>query len=430
MLHLFSRCRTDDAPTPIVMQITHLSITNFRNYGRLELDIPPGVTILQGDNAQGKTNLLEAIYYLATTRSPQTNQDDQLIHWEAEAEGDAPAVGRLVAHVRTPSGLHHLEMRLIRERKQPQSTLRREALVDRRKVRLLDLLGNLRVVLFLPEDVNLVTGPPVNRRRYLDVTLCQSDQAYCRALVSYNKVLEQRNAWLRRLAEQGAHAGDDDVLSIYTDKLVEWGGRLLTRRAAFLAALGREVQRVHYEVLTGRQETLRLAYLPCLQAETGDTAEAEGLETGQAMAEWLLAQQHQPKVVAERFRRALAAARAQELTRGSTQIGPHRDDWCFWVNGRSLSAYGSRGQHRTAILALKMAETDWVSAETGDMPVLLLDDVMAELDQQRRRFLLEHVRHATQALITTTDAAVFDPRTLPQATWLRVTQGRIELVTG
>lgn len=407
------------------MHITHLSLTNFRNYGRLEWDVPSGVTVLQGDNAQGKTNLLEAIYYLATTRSPHTYQDDQLIHWEAENEGEPVVVGRLVAHVRTQEGLRHLEVRLIRETRLGQTTLRREALVDRRKVRLMDLLGNLRVVLFLPEDVNLVAGPPVNRRRYLDITLCQSDRAYCRALASYNKVLEQRNALLRRLAEQGVRPDDEEVLGIYTDKLVDWGSRVLARRAAFLADLGRAVQRVHYEILTGRQETVRLAYLPCLQVTAADVDDAAGLDEWQAAAEWLHARQYRPKAVAEQLRQALDTVRGQELARGSTQIGPHRDDWRFWVNGRSLGDYGSRGQQRTAILALKMAETDWVSAETGDQPVLLLDDVLAELDSQRRRHLLEHVRHVPQALITTTDATIIDPASLPQAHWWQVQAGRL-----
>lgn len=411
--------------TPTTMHITHLSLTNFRNYGRLEWDVPSGVTVLQGDNAQGKTNLLEAIYYLATTRSPHTYQDDQLIHWEADSDTESVVVGRLVAHVRTQEGLRHLEVRLIREYRLGQTTLRREALVDRRKVRLMDLLGNLRVVMFLPEDVNLVTGPPINRRRYLDITLCQSDRAYCRALASYNKVLEQRNALLRRLAEQGMRPDDEEVLGIYTDKLVEGGSRVLARRATFLAELGRAVQRVHYEVLTGRQETLRLAYLPCLQIGAAEADDAAGLDEWQAAAEWLQAQHNRPKAVAEQFHQALHAVRGQELARGSTQIGPHRDDWRFWVNGRSLGDYGSRGQQRTAILALKMAETDWVSAETGDQPVLLLDDVLAELDSQRRRLLLEHVRHAPQALITTTDATIIGPAGLPQASWWEVQQGRL-----
>ena len=183
------------------MQVRRLSLTNFRNYARLELDLPGGVVLLHGDNAQGKTNLLEAIYFLATTRSPHASQDQQLINWDAMQTDDPVVVGRLVADVLRPDGPRHLEMRLIVEERgawalNGQGSFRREALVNRGKVRLMDLLGHLRVVLFLPEDVDLATGPPANRRRYLNITLCQVDADYCRNLSTYNKVLEQRNACL------------------------------------------------------------------------------------------------------------------------------------------------------------------------------------------------------------------------------------------
>lgn len=403
------------------MRITHLSLTNFRNYGRLELDFPAGVVVLEGQNAQGKTNLLEALYYLATTRSPHTYQDDQLIHWEADLYGEPVVVGRIVADVDGREGRQHLELRLIREHKLGGVTLRREALVDRRKVRLMDLLGQLRVVLFLPEDLNLVTGPPAGRRRYLDVTLCQTDRAYCRALANYNKVLEQRNALLRRLAEQGLRSNGDDLLAIYTDKAAEWGSRILVRRAVFLTDMGRRVQRIHYEALTAGRESLRLGYLPALTASEEATADEEVAET----THWLAAHQGRLQPVAARLRQAMQLVQTVDLARGNTTLGPHRDDWRFWVNGRHLGDYGSRGQQRSAILALKMAEIDWMAAETGDAPLLLLDDVLAELDQERRALLLTYVGRAAQAVITTTDLHIFPPDFLRQTTTLRVTAGQI-----
>jgi DNA replication and repair protein RecF len=174
---------------------------------------PPGPTLLYGANAQGKTNLLEAIYYLATTRSHHAEQDSQLLNWDHD-EGDGPlVVGRLVGHVMRDDGERLLEMRLIREQQAGQASFRREALVNRRKVRLMDLLGNLRVVLFLPQDVQMVSGPPAERRRYMDITLCQTDPEYCRSLSRYNKHLEQRNAVLRRIAEEGR--GHDLAASLY-----------------------------------------------------------------------------------------------------------------------------------------------------------------------------------------------------------------------
>ena len=172
------------------MRVSHLSLNNFRNYGRLELPLSPGATLLIGENAQGKTNLLEALYYLATTRSPHSTQDNQLINWDAAQSSDPLTAGRLVADLATSGQPKQVEMRLILERREnSQVSFRREALLNRRKVRLMDLLGQLQVVLFLPQDVGLVTGSPSERRRFLDITLCQVNRQYCRTLSQYNKVL-------------------------------------------------------------------------------------------------------------------------------------------------------------------------------------------------------------------------------------------------
>lgn len=404
------------------MHVTHLSLTNFRNYGRLELDLPAGPILLHGANAQGKTNLLEAIYYLATGRSPHVEEEQQLINWEADRPEELVVVGRATAQVITSNGPRHVELRLIKEQRERQVAFRREALVDRRKVRLIDLLGNLRVVLFLPEDVQLVTGSPAGRRRYLDVTLCQSDAGYCRALADYNKVLEQRNALLRRMAEEGRGG---DVLPIFTGQLVQWGSHVLARRAAFIHDLAREAQRIHYEELTNGQETVRLAYLPRLQANGLSRANQPDAQPFLHLAEWL--EQHQTQVgpIAERFEKALAAARDAEIARATTLVGPHRDDWRFWVNGRELDHFGSRGQQRTAILALKLAEINWMTTTTQEAPVLLLDEVVAELDEQRRALLLQAVGRVSQAILTATDPAMIAADFRQQATMMQVVGGRI-----
>jgi DNA replication and repair protein RecF len=403
------------------MHVTHLSLTNFRNYGRLELTLPTGPILLHGNNAQGKTNLLEAIYYLATTRSPHASQDSELVNWNASQSQEPIVVGRLVGQIATAEGERHLEMRLIMEQ-QPggQSSFRREALVNRRKVRLMDLLGNLHVVMFLPEDMSLITGSPANRRRYLDITLCQVDAVYCRTLSQYNKVLEQRNALLRRLAEG---LGSRDVLPIYSEKLVNLGSQLFARRTRFFAELAREAQRIHYEALTGGHESVRLHYLPRLRgnlsSRQGDTEALIGLY------EWLQAHQTDVAEIAADYTDALAAAQATELARGSTSVGPHRDDWVIEVNGRDLSRYGSRGQQRSALLALKMAEIQWMANHTGETPILLLDEVVAELDGRRRELLLHYVKQAAQSLLTATDPAMFTADFLNESTMLRVENGRI-----
>ena len=400
------------------MHIAHLSLTNFRNYGRLEVDFSPSATLLYGANAQGKTNLLEAIYYLATTRSHHADQDNQLLNWEAEQGEEPIVVGRLVAEVKRTDGDRLLEMRLIKERQGQQVSFRREALVDRRKVRLMDLLGNLRVVLFLPQDVQMVTGSPAERRRYLDITLCQTDPVYCRNLSRYNKVLEQRNAALRRIAEEGY---GHDVLSVYTEKLVNLGGYLFARRASFIAALAREAQKIHYEALTEGREMLRLSYLPRLYNLDHNNGHLKAVQ--KEWAEWL--ESASADEAGARFREALQEARPNDIARARTTLGPQRDDWGFVVNGRDLGSFGSRGQQRTAVLALKMAEINWMAAETGETPVLLLDEVVAELDQQRRALLLGYIQQGAQAILTATDPAMFTGTFLQGADVIHVRNGQI-----
>ncbi len=411
------------------MYVARLSLTNFRNYSRLELDLPPGAVLLHGDNAQGKTNLLEALYFLATTRSPHASLDQQLVNWDALAEQEPIVVGRLVADVVKPDGPTHLEMRLIVETtggRDAAATFRREALVNRRKVRLMDLLGQLHVVLFLPEDVELVTGPPANRRRYLNVTLCQVDADYCRTLSIYNQVLEQRNALLRRIAEGKAARGSaDDLLSILTEKLVEPGGRLLARRAAFLDDMARQAQRIYYEELISGLETIRLGFQPGWEANGRDPKAAERDN------EWLLSHQDDPGPVIERLAAALQRTRAADISRGATSLGPHRDDWRFLINGKDLGEFGSRGQLRTAVLALKLAEINWMKAETADVPLLLLDEVIAELDVRRRGALLAYVQEqirtqgTAQALLTTTDPGMLTTDFLASAQGMTVATGRV-----
>jgi DNA replication and repair protein RecF len=404
-----------------LMHITHISLTNFRNYGRLEMDLPAGPTLLHGANAQGKTNLLEAIYYLATTRSPHADTDQQLINWDALRPEELVIVGRLVVNLSTENGPKQIELRLIKEQQQGQSTFRREALVDRRKVRLMDLLGNLRVTLFLPQDIQLVTGSPSKRRRYLDITLCQTDPEYCRTLSAYNKVLEQRNALLRRIVEQGV---GHDVLPVYTEKLIQLGSKVFARRASFVSAIARDLQRIYYEELTEGHETLRLSYLPRVSNLSSLRNDPKSVQEAIDTGLWLADQDDAP-IVAERFQQALTEVQAAELASGTTRLGPHRDDWRFWVDGRDLSSFGSRGQQRSAILALKLAEITWMGNQTGDTPVLLLDEVVAELDQVRRKLLLETVCNAHQAVLTATDPGMFTSDFLKQATSMTVAGGRV-----
>ncbi|MEZ4517620.1 MAG: DNA replication and repair protein RecF [Chloroflexota bacterium] len=303
--------------------------------------------------------------------------------------------------------------------------------MNRRKVRLMDLLGQLRVVLFLPEDVDMITGSPAARRRYMNVTLCQVDPAYCRHLSTYNKVLEQRNALLRQAAEgKIAPKNAADLLPILTQKLIVPGSHILARRAEFISAIGRETHRIYYEDLIKQRETIRLCYLPRWRANGRDSAEQQ-----QADGEWL-EQNAEVEAAAKRFEQALEEAQAADMARGSTSVGPHRDDWTVLVDGQSLGDYGSRGQLRTAVLALKLAEINWMKAVTSDVPLLLLDEVIAELDLHRRHALLEYVQGAVQggttgqALLTATDPGMFPDSFLTTSATMLVSEGRVQEEVG
>jgi DNA replication and repair protein RecF len=377
--------------------------------------------LLHGANAQGKTNLLEAIYYLATTRSPHADQDQELIHWEALNPEEPVIVGRLTAQLETIDGSKQIEMRLIKEQQRGQVSFRRQALIDRRKVRLMDLLGSLRTVLFLPQDVQIITGSPAQRRRYLDITLCQTDRQYCRALSAYNKVLEQRNAQLRRIAEFGT---GHDVLPVFTEELVKLGSQIFAARAGFIAAIDREARAIHFENLTDGQETLRLRYLPRLTTENNRRGDDQYLQEPIDLGQWLETLS-ETEAIEEKFASLLDQVQPAEIAGGSTRVGPHRDDWRFWVSGKSLSTYGSRGQQRTALLALKLAEIAWMEEQTGETPILLLDEVVAELDEHRRAHLLNTVQNVNQAILTATDPGMFTKQFVQIANMMQVKNGQI-----
>jgi len=358
------------------MRLTHLSLHNFRNYVRLDLDLPRGISLLQGDNAQGKTNLLEAIYYLATSRSPHAGADRELVNWLA-AEQEPLPYARLVGKVAKAASESTIEITLTQQANNG-ARYSKQIRLNGVARRAMDLLGQLNAVLFLPEDIALVSGSPSGRRRYLDAALCQIDPAYCRSLSRYNRIVTQRNALLRDLRERG---GDSAQLKFWDDRLVENGAHLVSRRWDALLALDDLAHEVHGQ-LTGKGEQLRLRYVPSVEME----GPADRDVAGQA------------------FRAQLHDLRSREVAAGMTLIGPHRDEVRFLINGVDCGIYGSRGQQRTAALSLKLAEVNLMHRETGEEPVLLLDDVLSELDEHRRGFLVHTLENgAEQAIITTTD---------------------------
>lgn len=406
------------SPYTVIMHIEHLSLTNFRNYARLEISLPQGKpVVLHGANAQGKTSLLEAIYYLATSRSPYTTSDRQLIHWRTEDEPIPFA--RLSAEIASRnSPLDRLEVALVLETQMnggPQrfkKTIRQNG-ADKR---VMDVVGLVNVVLFLPQDLALVEGSPTTRRRFMDDTLSQVDRDYLQAVNTYDKILPQRNALLRRIADKQASSGE---LAYWNDQLAESGSVIIAGRQRFLRELEVSAQHFHLD-LTGRLESLTLRYQPSFMP----TAEGDGQLSFNTLG-LDLHRELTAEAIAPQFADQLKREEGEAINRGVTLSGPHRDELRLLINNRDAGLYGSRGQARTAVLALKLAELTWMRERIGEWPILLLDEVIAELDSQRRAYLLEQIDGASQTLMTTTELDIFTESFLSRAAIWHVTDGQI-----
>jgi DNA replication and repair protein RecF len=411
------------------MYLRHISLTNFRNFTRLDLDLPQRVVVLVGANAQGKTSILEAIYFLAAFTSFQTHADRQIINF-TEARNNSLTVTRLVAEYQRSKTKHRIEARLILEPTGVVNSqrLRKEVLLDGVKKPVSDVIGHFNAVIFVPQMSQIIEGAPEDRRRYLNLALAQSTPAYARVLSEYNQALTQRNALLKLLGERGVssekrstpHSGSVDQLEVWDDTLARLGSQIILWRIEALQQIEHLASRVHHE-LTHGAEILRLAYEPAfdplpkpngqLGLKIDTIVDRSGLDL---------------KEIQDGFRASLSALRSVEIGRGVTTIGPHRDDIRFLANDIDLGYYGSRGQVRTALLSLKLAEVNWMRDRTGEWPVILLDEVMAELDLQRRGDLLKYVGETEQVLFTTTDLNLFTPEFTKNAEVWRVEGGRVE----
>ncbi len=403
------------------MYLSHLSLTNFRNFSRLEMDLAEGITLLQGLNAQGKTSFLEAVAYLSTSRSLLAGAERELVHWLAWEEPlpFARLVGDLIV---AGSRKQRIEITLVQSSTSTAGAplLRKEVRVNGVSRRAIDLVGQMPTVLFLPQDIELISGSPSVRRRYMDIALCQMQHDYCQALGSYNKVLDQRNALLKALREQG---GAREQLAFWDEQLVAHGSLLIARRAAFLVELETEANQ-RQQALTDGRERLHVRYLPSLEPNGNDDLAGGDADVLREPTPLYLAGD-QPSI-ASAFAGALARTRQREIAAGMSLLGPHRDDVQFTAQGRDLRTFGSRGQQRTAALSVKLAEVAIMRRALGAPPLLLLDDVMSELDGIRRALLLEALAGVQQALVTTTDWADFTSEFRSRARCLHVVEGRIE----
>jgi DNA replication and repair protein RecF len=407
------------------MYIKHLSLTNFRSFTRLDMDIPQRVVLLVGANAQGKTSVLEAIYFLAAFTSFQTHADRQIVNFD-EAKTNQLTVTRLVAEYQRSKSKHRLEVRLILE---PvgvlnNQRLRKEILLDGVKRPVNEAIGHFNAVIFVPQMSQIVEGAPEDRRRYLNLALAQSTPAYARILSEYNQALTQRNALLKMLGERGGNSdkrsSPADQLDVWDDALARLGAQIILWRIEAIQQIERLASRVHHELTRGA-EILRLAYEPAF-----DPLPKPNGQLGLNMDMVLDRSRLELNEIRDGFRASLSALRSVEIGRGVTTIGPHRDEIRFLANDIDLGNYGSRGQMRTALLSLKLAEVNWMKDRTGEWPVILLDEVMAELDSQRRADLLKYVGETEQVLFTTTDLHLFTPEFTEMAEVWRVQSGRVE----
>ncbi len=432
------------------MYIEHLSLTNFRSFARLDLEMPRRVALLVGGNAQGKTSLLEAIYYLATFTSFQTHVDRELVNFIAAREAHQQVVvTRLTADFWRGGSSHRLEARLILEPMgvntarpasplegqigspapgapaQSGQRLRKEALLDGVKRPLSEVIGQFNAVVFVPQMSQIIEGGPEERRRYLNLVLAQVIPAYVRTLSEYTQALAQRNALLKALGErttaQGkSRAGNGEQLGVWDEALARLGAQIILWRIQAVQEIERLAARVHSQ-LTGGREVLRLRYQPSFEPlPQPDGQLGLGLDAAVNLAGLEL------EDIRRGFQERLKRLRAEEIARGMTIVGPHRDELRLFANGIDLGHYGSRGQMRTTLLALKLAEVDWMQERTGEWPVILLDEAMAELDLERRADLLAYLGGSKQAFFTTTDLNLFTPDFVGQAEIWHVQGGNVQ----
>ena len=397
------------------MFLTHLSLTNFRAFTRLDMDVPRRILLLVGENAQGKTSLLEAIYYLATFTSFHAQSDRQLINFLALHQ--QPAVSRLVADYDREGRQHKLEVRLILESNGNGGTrLRKEILLDGVRRTAQQAVGEFNAVIFLPQMTRILEDGPEQRRRYLNMALTQVISGYAQALGKYSQTITQRNALLKLLSERG---GDREQLAYWDELVSQYGAFLIKARIEAILELEQIAADIH-RLLTGEQEVLRFVYLPAydpLPKPENQFALPFTIPTDRSG--------YSRDEIQTGFLRRMTELRSEEIARGMTTIGPHRDELRFLSNGVDLGNYGSRGQVRTVLLSLKLAEVAWMRQKTGTWPVLLLDEILAELDVQRRKDVLTYLTNSDQMLMTTTDLELFEKTFVDTSTVWKIGAGQV-----
>lgn len=372
------------------MFLESIELVNYRNYDHAKALFSPGMNVFLGENAQGKTNLMESIYVLAMTRSHRTNNDKELIRWSQDFTKISGKVQKkhaafpldiIVSKKGKVARLNHLEQK-----------------------KLSSYIGHMNVILFAPEDLSLVKGSPAVRRKFIDMELGQMNRLYLHHLVDYQRILKQRNQYLKQTAR--GKKTDPLFLEILTEQLAKEAAIVLKDRVLFVQKLQEWAQPIHHEI-SRMQELLNIDYMSSIPIDGIETKDTDVLFQ-EIMAHW--------KQNLER-----------EKEQGTTLSGPHRDDLLFIVNDKNIQTYGSQGQQRTTALSVKLAEIDLMKEMTGEYPVLLLDDVLSELDDERQTHLLNMFQNKVQTFLTTTSLDGVKMKLLEKPRVFRIHGGEVEM---
>lgn len=387
------------------MYLSHLSLRDFRNYKQLDLALGAGLFVFHGENAQGKTNLLEAVGMLAMASSFHASSDREVVNWTAPEH-----VARIEGIVKRREDEVQIEMLIFdpsppaHQRTHPiielpGNTPRKRYKVNSVPKKTIDVIGQMKVVFFAPSDLHLVDGAPEERRRFLDRALCQLDLRYGQALLKYRKIVTQRAALLKRIRE---NQESPEMLGYLDEQLTMLANYIMYERRRMIDALTQQANDFQHAISGGREQ-LQIVYRPSFKfVERGSTLDS-----------------------AQYFQEQLRAVRKKEIMQGVCLLGPHRDELDFLVNDVNMLSYGSRGQQRTTALATKLAELTFMRASIGDEPVLLLDDVFSELDHLRREYLLCQIAQHEQVMITATDLVGFPTTILQQARTYQIVNGML-----
>ncbi|SFE98010.1 DNA replication and repair protein RecF [Bacillus sp. OV194] len=372
------------------MYIEELNIRNYRNYSSQEINFENKVNVFLGENAQGKTNVMEAIYVLAMAKSHRTPRDKELIYWDEE-------YAKIEGRVQKRTGPFSLSLVISQKGKKAKVN----GLEQRR---LTDYIGALNIVMFAPEDLNLVKGSPQVRRRFIDMEIGQVNPVYLHYLTQYQKVLAQRNSLLRDM-QRNRSKENGVMLDILTEQMIQSAARVTEKRMSYMKLLQSWADPIHHGISRGL-ERLEVLYKPTIE---------------------VCEEQDLSKMI-EAYEQKFVKIKDRELERGTTLFGPHRDDLLFHVNGKDVQTFGSQGQQRTTALSIKLAEIDLIHSEVGEYPLLLLDDVLSELDDYRQSHLLNTIQGKVQTFVTTTSVEGIHHETLEKAATYHVEQGAIERI--